>query len=72
MADIYDVVGTTEYQDKRTGEKKTRFTKLGVAFPLKSGDGFSLRLDALPVNGTAIIKPKKDRDQGGNDKDIPF
>jgi len=28
---------------------KTRWLKIGAAFPAKSGEGFSIKLDALPL-----------------------
>ena len=40
-------------------------TKIGVAWPHKDGDGFDVRLAALPLNGRlAIRKPKPDREVG--------
>ena len=72
MSNVFDVVGLTEYEDRKSGEKKTRYTRLGVAFPLKDGSpGMTVRLDALPVSGAMIIKPKQDRQSGGGES-IPF
>ena len=72
MSNVFDVVGLTEYEDRKSGEKKTRYTRLGVAFPLKDGSpGMTVRLDALPVSGNLIIKPKQDR-QPNSDGSIPF
>jgi uncharacterized membrane protein YgcG len=48
MSDYKEVVLITEYRD-RDDEKKTRFTKLGMAFPYRDGDGYILKLQALPV-----------------------
>lgn len=69
----YDAVAAREYE--RNGEKKTSFTNIGVAFPMKDRDGFSVRLHAMPapVDGEYTIllfppKPKEDRpvnSQGG-------
>jgi len=28
---------------------KTRWTKIGAMFPAKQGDGFAIKLDALPI-----------------------
>lgn len=50
MTDRYDICTG---RDDRDG--KTRWTKIGVMFPAKSGDGFAIKLDALPL-------PNKDGD----------
>lgn len=47
MADRLDAVVAREYSD-RDGNKKTAFTKIGVAFAMKNG-GWSLSLEALPL-----------------------
>jgi len=50
---------------------KTFFTKIGAAFPNKSGDGYTLALDALPTSNaegdTKILlkKPLPPRQEGG-------
>ena len=77
MAGAHDVLTTDEYQDKKTGETKTKWIRVGVAWPSRSGDGFDLRLNALPVNGKLFVRPKRDpqrgESSGGNDGDgIPF
>lgn len=54
----------TVRKDERSD--KSYWTKIGMAFANKNG-GFSLRLDALPVNGEIVLLPPKPRDeQGGN------
>jgi hypothetical protein len=52
----------------RESNGKSYFTKIGVAFPAKSGSGFSVLLDAVPasVDGQYKIllmepKPRDDR-----------
>lgn len=58
--EVFDVVAITKYQ--KDGVEKTRYTRCGVAFPLKDGSpGMTVRLDAHPVSGQLIIKPKQDR-----------
>lgn len=47
MADRLDALVAREYED-RDGNKKTAFTKIGVAFAMKNG-GWSLSLEALPL-----------------------
>lgn len=68
MALRYEVKTTSEYE--QNGEKKTRWTKIGVGFPLKNGEGFSILLDALPVNGKLVMMPPREREDG--DKGQPF
>lgn len=52
----------------RESNGKSYFTKLGAMFPNKSGDGFTLVLDAVPasVDGQyrIILKVPQDRQQG--------
>jgi hypothetical protein len=46
MTDRMDLVATRSYTT-RDGEVKTAFTRIGVAFPIKSG--WSLSFEALPL-----------------------
>jgi hypothetical protein len=56
---------------RKDKDGKSRYTKIGAAFPSKQGDGFNIVLDALPMpnaEGQAWIslfvpKPKEDRAQ---------
>jgi hypothetical protein len=41
---------TREYTDAK-GEKKTRWLEIGSAWPIESGKGFTIKLDAVPVDG---------------------
>lgn len=45
---MYDALSPRKYKDKN-GQEKTTFTKIGVAFANKDGDGFSLNLNAYPL-----------------------
>lgn len=65
MPEIYEVLGITEYTTRDTNEKKPRFTKIGVMFPRKNGDGFTMTLDGHVTSGRYLIKLKDDsRGQG--------
>jgi hypothetical protein len=44
---------------KEGKEVEEPWTRIGAAFPLKDGSGFSIKLSALPLNGTIIIKPPR-------------
>ena len=49
----------TVRKDEQSG--KSYWTKLGVAFPTKNG-GWSIKLDAMPVNGEIMLMPPKAKD----------
>ena len=40
--------------------KKSYFTKIGAAWPTKSGSGYNADLIALPVDGKFILLPPKE------------
>lgn len=44
----------------RESNGKTYWTRIGVAFPAKNGEGWDIMLDALPVSGKMIIRPPKE------------
>jgi hypothetical protein len=44
MSSRYDVMSP-----RKDREGKTRWTRIGVMFPAKSGNGFAIKLDALPL-----------------------
>lgn len=75
MADRYDAVAVRKYED-RDGNAKSAFTNIGVAFPMKDRDGYSLRLHCLPapVDGEYSIllfppKPREDQKHQGSHRD---
>lgn len=46
-----------------SGEKKSDWTKIGVAWPHQDAKGFRLQLQALPVDGIVVLRavePKAD------------
>lgn len=54
----------TVRKDERSD--KSYWTKIGMAFANSDGQGYSLKLDALPVNGEIVLrvpKPKDDQPQ---------
>lgn len=51
----FDVVTVIE-----RNKGKTYFRKIGVAFAAKEGDGYNVSLDALPINGTLLLRKQKD------------
>lgn len=78
MANRYDAVVSRKDKDG-----KNRYTKIGVMFPSKDGDGFSLKLEALPLpndKGEVWVNlyVPRERDEGqrssqrDDDSDMPF
>ena len=68
MAQRYEAVAVRRYE--QNGEEKAAFTNIGVAFPMKDRDGYSLKLHCLPapVDGEYSIllfppKPREDEQQ---------
>src|SRR5690606_22249581 len=66
MTTRYDAVAVRKYSD-RDGNEKTAYTNVGVAWPMKEKDGFSVKLHAIPApeNGEYTIllmvpRPKED------------
>jgi hypothetical protein len=46
-----------------TGEGKQAFwTRIGSAWPHQNGEGFSIELNALPVNARIVMMPPKAED----------
>lgn len=49
-----------------TGEGKQAFwTRIGSAWPHQHGEGFSIELNALPVQGRIVLMPPKADDSTG-------
>lgn len=46
-----------------TKGKKSRFTKIGAMWPTKTGNGFTMDLHALPIDGKIILMPPKPKDE---------
>jgi hypothetical protein len=74
MSDRYEAVAVRRYED-RDGNEKTAFTNIGVAFPMKERDGYTVRLHAMPVpdDGEFVIllmppKPKEDQQPSRDDR----
>ena len=65
MTSRYDLMTMRKDRDG-----KARYTRVGTMFPTKSGDGFALKFDALPLanaEGELWVSayPPKDREDGG-------
>ena len=42
-------------RDARSAEQKPIWTRIGAAWPHENGLGYSIRLDALPVDGRIVL-----------------
>lgn len=60
MPKFYNVTTPTIGSDD-----KTRYTRIGVAFPTKEGSNafLSIKLDALPINGEMVLFEPKPREE---------
>ena len=55
----------------REGSKgKSYFTRVGAAWPTKNGNGVTLYLDALPVDGKLILMPPKAKQEAAPDATV--
>jgi hypothetical protein len=61
------------YTVKNRGKgQKAIWTRIGAAWPHNSGTGFSIELEALPVDGRLVlIPPKADEADGPADEAAP-
>lgn len=57
----HKVLAVSERPD---GKDKTKphFTRIGAAWPIKDGTGFSIQLDAMPINGRLVLLEFDDDD----------
>jgi hypothetical protein len=53
--DRYDVLVVEKYEDE-AGTEKSSWTRVGVAFPHKDGQGLNVELKAIPVSGKLVIR----------------
>jgi hypothetical protein len=48
------------HQARGQGEKKF-WTRIGAAWPTKSGDGFNIQLDVVPLDGRIVLLPASEK-----------
>ena len=53
--DRYDVLVVEKYEDG-AGTAKSNWTRVGVAFAHKDGNGLNVELRAIPVSGRLVIR----------------
>jgi hypothetical protein len=59
----YDVFVVENYEDD-AGAEKANWTRIGVAFPHKDGNGFNAELRAMPVSGKLVIRRHESKPRG--------
>ena len=72
MAKLPDVTASTPVESRKDSTK-VFWTQLGVGYKTKSGDGFMIYLNGLPVNGKLLIKkfvPKEQRQKQEDTKEL--
>ncbi len=52
----------TERQQDGNEEKRDFWTKIGAAWPHSDGKGFSLNLDALPMNDRLVLREPEEKE----------
>jgi hypothetical protein len=55
----FEAFGVEEYEDKSSGEAKTRWTRIGVAFV--NPDSITVQLNAYPVTPKIVLMKPKDK-----------
>jgi hypothetical protein len=61
-SDRYDVLVVEKYEDG-TGTEKSNWTRVGVAFSHKDGNGLNVELRAIPVSGKLVIRRHEAKSQ---------
>jgi len=49
------------FQIKEGADDKSYFNRVGVAFPHRDGEGHTIQLDAVPVDGRIVLRTPKER-----------
>lgn len=68
MADRFDALVVREYQDRQSGENKSRWTKIGVAFVSEKDGSIKLMLDANPIDGVVHLRRPRAQEDGGGQR----
>ncbi len=62
-AERLEVYVVTKYQ--AGGEEKSRWSRVGMAFPTKDGRGYSIKMDYPVAVSEFVLLPPKPKDEGG-------
>jgi len=52
---------------KRGDDQDDWWTNIGAAFPHKDGEGYNIVLQAIPLDGKIVLRPPKEKDEGGTE-----
>ena len=50
------------YAVRDAAADQSYWTKIGVAFAHADGEGFNIQIEALPLDGKIVLRPRKERD----------
>jgi hypothetical protein len=56
---------------KRGDDKDDWWTPIGAAFPHGDGQGYNIVLHTIPLDGKIVLRPPKDREERGSERELP-
>lgn len=59
----YIAYAVSEREDNGGGEHRDFWTKIGAAWPHKDGKGFTVSLEATPVNARLLLRQPEEREE---------
>jgi hypothetical protein len=51
-----DAYSVRKYTDRQSGEERSDWTKVGVAWPHSDAKGLNLHLSAMPIDGVVVLR----------------
>jgi hypothetical protein len=51
-----DAYSVRKYTDRQSGEERSDWTRVGVAWPHSDGKGLNVHLSAMPVDGVLVLR----------------
>lgn len=57
----FDAYSVRKYVDRQTGEERSDWTRVGVAWPHSDQRGLNIHLSATPVDGVIILRQHEPR-----------
>jgi hypothetical protein len=58
-----DAYSVRKYTDRQSGEERSDWTRVGVAWPHSDGKGLNVHLSAMPVDGVLVLRNYEVRQQ---------
>ena len=59
----YFAYSVTEREDNGSAENREFWTKIGAAWPHKDGKGFTVSLEATPVNARLLLRQPEEQEE---------